>query len=270
MADVGDYMDIVVETKVGDTLTDTDSVSVVVLDPNGVASATIPVPRESVGTYVLAYGPLLTEGAYTWTATASGPISGVFAGMEMVGEWRSVVSVAEVQSFLRSSRSESIEQLRMWAAAATEACERYTGRAWTRRTVMEQRDGGRAHLTLWQTPVLEVVGVTEGGVVLGSSGYNLGPHGILRRSYGTFAAGTVPGNVVVTYVVGPDGAVPQSIRLGVLELIAHFAQMKRGGTGRPGMPGASADETWQPGASFAIPRRVAGMWDLFPAVDGFA
>lgn len=95
---------------------------------------------------------------------------------------------------------------------------------------------------------------------------------ITRRTFGgeaaLFAAGSK--NIKLVYTAGRGGAVPWTVRLGVLELIRHLWQLTQQG-GRPKFGGAgydAADVVIPTG--FALPSRVLELWAPFRRPPGIA
>jgi hypothetical protein len=96
---------------------------------------------------------------------------------------------------------------------------------------------------------------------------------ITRRTFGgeaaTFAFGSK--NIKLVYTAGRAGAVPWSVRLGVLELIRHLWQLTQQGGGRPKFNGSAYEggEGMVP-TGFAIPSRVLELWQPYYRGPGIA
>jgi hypothetical protein len=95
---------------------------------------------------------------------------------------------------------------------------------------------------------------------------------ITRRTFGGQAAMFAIGskNIKVVYTAGRGGAVPFTVRLGVLELVRHLWQQTQQG-GRPRF-GGHALEGEGPGVpmGFALPQRVVQLWAPFRRPPGVA
>ena len=158
-----------------------------------------------------------------------------------------ILGLSEAKAHLNITTSAHDEELRIFLAAATAACERHTGRVWGRRIVTENLPGGHAMLMTSRIPVISVVSVEEDDAAV--TGWTADtPSGVIVRDSGTWGA------VAVTYVAG-GATIPGDIAQGVKEMLRHLWETQRG-TKRV-LPG----DDWDPGQGYSVPRRVAELWD---------
>jgi len=178
--------------------------------PDG-STATPAVTNPSTGKYAADYQTTAASpvGRYLghWAFTFAGGAGSVYD--ETIDLVASIITVDEALAHLRAAgvitSEPDLEQLEWLCAVATDAVERDLGRNYTRKTVTELHSGGGYGLVLHRSPVLSVTSVSESGVSLSASDYQLDPETpILYRgssSYGRcFSGGRL--NISVTYVVG--------------------------------------------------------------------
>jgi hypothetical protein len=179
------------------------------------------------------------------------------------------------------------DELQGFILAAGEMARNHCG-PFIPETHTEFFDGGTSSIMPAFTPVASVLSVTEyyglsafplteqplGGqtdAFAYTVDYNTGA--LTRRTLGgdaaAFAFGTK--NIKVVYSAGRAGAVPWSVRLGVLELIRHLWQMTQQGGGRPKFNAGAYDggEAVVP-TGFAIPSRVLELWQAYYRGPGIA
>jgi uncharacterized phiE125 gp8 family phage protein len=242
---------------------DATTVTLTVTKPDGTTDPFTggALTHPSTGVYQVDYAATLA-GLHTvrWVATgvnASAPRLDSFYVEAIAAP--PLVSLADARTHLGLSQTTNDDQLAGYLQTASRLAEDYTGKAW-RRTAITKTYDGRSRSTLrLRAPVISVTSVVEDGATLTSSYYALdAARGLLYRSgYGW--SGLTPQNVVVSYVAGPtDGAVPESIRHGVLEMVRHLWETQRG---RAGMPARGGDSEWSPDQGFSVPRRVQELWD---------
>lgn len=166
----------------------------------------------------------------------------------------SAVSVAEAQTHLKMSEGVSEVEVAAFIDAAEAAIAEVVGPLEAESTTSLVRGGGRA-LVLPVAPVISVTSVTpyDGtALVLGDMSIDL-RSGLIENLTGTRFADQLH---TVVYSAG-RASLPADLRLAVLELVRHYWQTQRGGTGRPGRDAAEGYSNTIPGAAYSMPFRVS-------------
>lgn len=241
--DVGDPLPdlaVLVENPPG-TPVNVGTMVLTVTDPSGGATI-VPTSNPGTGQYRATNPVYATEGG-TWLArwVATGANACVKERTYAVGD---PVDIDEVRAALKIPQTTATDDVLYGRiAAATELVERLSGRALRRRTVLDERDGGRYAVALTQVPVDAIVSVTEDGVALTSDDWTLKRStGLLYRSTptsgATWAAGA--GNVAVRYTVA-SGPVPDRLRDAIIEGTRMLIAGYRGSSGQPAAGSTMAD-----------------------------
>lgn len=196
----------------------------------------------------------------------------------------SIVTLAEVKTFLNIEDADSDTELLAFIDAATRKITDITGPVLPT-TVTEYRSGGAERIILRQRPVVSITSVTEvwgttstalTAITFGQGATNYGysfdaaTGSIVRRvnnEAGTFADGE--DNIRIVYVAG-YATIPAEIALAAKALITHWwqaTQQNRMG----GRPGFSGDEYVQAmGGGYAVPNFVRQMLPQRDNVSGVA
>jgi uncharacterized phiE125 gp8 family phage protein len=258
-------------------LVDAATVVMTVTLPDGTTTtlslAGATVTRTSTGTYV-AYYTTIQAGRHTWSAATTAPVTQSPPDAFMVGALADapIVGLGDIREHLAITTNGTDAILLTLGQRASDLCENKTGQIWRRTTITgELYSGGGSALILQKPPASSITTVVETGVTLTSSDYTLDPSGgMLYR--GPTRSGMLwlwgRSNISLTYVAGPPGGiVPDDLAHSVLELIAHFWDVRRGGSQT--RRGAGAVDDWDPRQGFTVPRRVSEVWDSYKPV-GFA
>lgn len=213
------------------TLVDPASITITVVQPNGVAAADLTIgsgiTKVSTGTYLGVFVPT-QGGRHTWSGVSTSPATALEPdafNVTAAGD-APLVGLAEARAWLNIDRPDWDPLIRRSIGKATEVAEWWTGET-VRRTVVtgETHDGGGRHIRLWKTPIVSVTRAVEGGTVLSTPGTDWtldSDAGILYRGGGQSEALWQIGlrTVVVDYVAGypivPDrylGAVEELTRV---------------------------------------------------------
>lgn len=241
--DVGDPLPdlaVLVENPPG-TPVNVGTMVLTVTDPSGVATV-VPVTNTGTGLY-RATNPVPATDGGTWLArwVATGANACVKERTYSVGD---PVDIDEVRAALKIPQTTATDDVLYGRiAAATAMVERLSGRALRRRTVLDERDGGRYAVALTQVPVDAIVSVTEDGVTLTSDAWTLKRStGLLYRSTptsgATWAAGA--GNVAVRYTVAGD-PVPAHLHDAIVEATRLLIGGYRGSSAQPAAGASPAD-----------------------------
>lgn len=257
------------------------SVSVAVTDPAGaVTHPTVSGPVSGAYTAVVPSASVTGVWLVRWTATGTG-VSWVSetqfqvrpAGVEQLVDLPSVKAHLNIPT----ADTRQDDELQGFILAAGEIARNHCG-PFIPETHTQYFNGGRSKLVPDFVPVTSVLSITEyyGLSAFPLTEQNLGGQTdafaftvdyttgeITRRTFGGEAAVFAYGskNIKVVYSAGRSGAVPWTVRLGVLELIRHLWQMTQQGGGRPKFNGGAYDggEAVIP-TGFAIPARVLELW----------
>jgi hypothetical protein len=236
-------------------LIDSSAQTVTVTFPDG-STTNPPAQHPSLGTYVASFIPT-APGLYPWTATTESPFtvtSGVVYAEPV--EPVSMVSLAEIKKFLNITGGADDAEVAEFAAVASKMCEDRTGRAWIVADRTEEFVGGSSSLFL-SAPVASVTEVVEDGATLASGDYRVRAYGILAREGCAWGS-----DVTVTYTAGVT-TIPTPVRDGVKLLTRHLWETQRGGSR---LPRRGVDEdTYNPGATYSLPRRVLELWAPYTA-----
>jgi len=172
------------------------------------------------------------------------------------------VSLAEIKAYARISTSDEEALLAAMMRAATDLCERFTGRLLIARAVEEALPAVRTWTRLAMGPVRSI-----GGVAALDRGGNATPLPSDAFAIDVDAAGdgwvrlSAPGEakrVRVSYVagLGEDGnAVPEALRQGILCLAAHLHA--RAGNDIGDSPPAAVTALWRPWRRLSLGGGVA-------------
>lgn len=230
--------------------------------PDGTTSTPgVTNPPATTGTYTYTYVPTTTGlHGVRWVfegTNASAPLVDSF--YVEPGTTVPLISLAEARKQCRLASTADDPEVQRFALVASDICERRT-QVWRRTPVTATFDGGRSFLRL-RRPVASVASVLEDGIVVAASGWVLdGDKGWLyrgtSRSPWCWSAGRQ--NVVVSYVAGSAGDIPDAVRQGVRLQVQHLWDSQRGGSGLPRQSGA--DFEIDPRTGFTIPNAVLEMW----------
>lgn len=201
-----------------------------------------------------------------------------------------IITVAELKTHLGAISSATDSELSFFVTSASTKIDELAGPV-IQRTFTQVDDGSlgrwKSKLSLRQLPVVSITSLTETGVVLDPSLYQINKlTGILTRAplagyYGTpFPPGTQ--NIVTVYVAGRTaflagttglaGDVP-TLRMACLELAAHWwrnTKLNKGRSNVPGTVGNDADGYAMAGIGFAVPNRVTEMIGNKSRIPGVA
>lgn len=176
-----------------------------------------------------------------------------------------LVTLAAARTRLRVTGTDLDAEITTVLQAASELCERETGLVWDQRSIVETHSGGAGYIQLLRGPVTSITSVVESGVSLSSTaGVDWvldADAGLLHRGSESSALTWRAGrrNIDVTYVAGPAAAdVPSRIVEGVLVLVQHLWETRRGASGLPRQAGGATE--WDPRQGYAIPRRALELW----------
>lgn len=267
------------------------TVSVAVTDPSG-SPSTPTVSGPVSGAYTAVVPSVSVTGVWLarWTATGTG-VRWTYETQFQVRApgVEQLVDLPSVKAHLNipASDTRQDDELQGFILAAGEIARNHCG-PFIPETHTQYFDGGRETIVPDFTPIASVLSITE---YYGLSGFPLTEQPldaqtnafaftvdtstgqIMRRALGgeaaTFAFGSK--NIKVVYTAGRAGAVPWSVRLGVLELIRHMWQMTQQGGGRPKFNGGAYEggEASVP-TGFAIPSRVLELWQTYYRGPGIA
>lgn len=256
--DLGDVASLAVAiTDSAGAAANAGAVALTVTLPDG-TTVTPTVTNAATGSYTASYTPTLPgRHGVRWVATGANAsaFTDSFTVMDPVDI--PVVSLAEAKRHLNITSTTSDEELRAFIAAAQDAGERYTGRVFGRRSIVETHDGGSAAIVLAGIPVVSVTTVVEDGTTLTAADYVAHlTAAVLYRAAGTTWDNSDPQTVVVTYVAG-YAQQPPTDRQGVLEMVRHMWETQRGS-----MATFPRGDDYTPGAGYSIPNRVAELWNL--------
>lgn len=120
--------------------------------------------------------------------------------------------------------------------------------------VTERVSGGGTGLVVRRTPIVSLTSVTP----VGGTAYTVGDFstdlsaGVIEWTSGAYFTS---GRYDVVYQAGRS-ALPDDLRLGVLELVRHLWESQRGPSRRPGSGASSETANTIPGAAHMMPFRV--------------
>ena len=250
MYDVGDKVTAHFNTfNTSDVSADATAVTLTVEAPDGTAVAVTPT-KTSTGVYT-ATVTATAAGLWLLRWSATGTNAGGHTDVFYVDDPATppMVSMADAKAHLGITSTADDQELRGFLAAATSACEQYTGRVWGRRVLTETpQAAGHTMFTTMAVPVLSVLEVTDDGAVV-TDWTACGTSGVVRRDAGVWGD-----TLTVEYVAGAV-VIPPHITQGVKEMLRHLWETQRG-TKRV-LPG----DDWDPGQGYSVPRRVAELWD---------
>lgn len=165
----------------------------------------------------------------------------------------SVIDVEDVKTHLNITADTHDVQLQAMLDGAEAAIAQKCGPL-SATPVTETCTGGGTGLVLRQTPVVSLTSVTPlNGSAYASDAVDVDESaGVVEFVSGQrFPAGRYE----VAYVAG-RGALPADLKLGVLELVRHTWETRRGPTRRPGSDPSETYSNTIPGAAHAFPFRV--------------
>ena len=242
----------------GDELADAGAVTLTATQPDG-TTIDLAVVRESVGVYTSSWR-LNFVGRWTFRWVSSGSNTDSYTDVADVDDPADapIVSMDELRRHMdwptpptTAEDRRRDEDGRRLAAMATELVERYCGRAFRRRTVVETLTGGGTALLLTSLPVASITSVVSDGTTLDASSWRLSAAGVLYRASGAWGA-----TVVVTYLAG-DAVPPEPVRAAVLRLVEHHWQNARQAPHPLGGQAAGYDEGQPAQGADALPYSVA-------------
>lgn len=242
------------------------TVSLTVTRPDGTTN-TPTVTEDANGLYKADVDTAGFPGRFLLNWTAPG-----YAYSDILDVWpadpRFIVSAEDAMDALQwrpADRARDGEQLRLYAAAATEVIEDITG-AILVRTVDQDADGGRTGVALWERPD-EILTVTVDGKLW--DGWVLNKNAAIV--YADKRGSRFPDGrqiIHITYKTGLD-TIPPSVRLATRELIRHMWQVGQQAPAPTTPAGATADAAHTP-SGFAVPRRVIELCANRPHLAGIA
>lgn len=164
-----------------------------------------------------------------------------------------VVTLPEAKAYLNISSTTSDAELGEFIARAVAAIGSKCGPLEATEKTSRVR-GGWSALALPVTPVLSLTSITPlGGTALTVDDYLVTPGGIVEPEAGGWFGSRW---YDVVYQAG-RAAVPDDLKLGVLELLRHLWDTQRaGGSRRIGSAGSDAVANTIPGAAYLFPFRV--------------
>ncbi len=241
------------------------TVTLTITLPDGTtATPTVANPPTVTGTYTHVYVPTqvgLHGVRWAFEGTnASAPLVDSF--YVEPGTTVPLISLAEARKQCRLAATADDPEVQRLALVASDICERRT-QVWRRTPVTATLDGGGTFLRL-RRPVVAVTSVLEDGIAVAASGWVLdGDKGWLYRGTTRTPWCWSPGrqNVIVTYVAGAPGDIPDAVRQGVRLQIQHLWDSQRGGSGLPRQAGADFDI--DPRTGYSIPNAVLELWRPF-------
>lgn len=279
--DVGDVYPLTVEiTDATGALANAGAVTLTVTLPDG-TTATPGVANPSTGRYQADY-PATMAGRHEvyWVATGANACAHSEAFDVLPPSAGYVISPDDARKALSSTDAGAAamrahdDELRLWIAAATGACERHLNEVLARRTITETHwlAHGRPRLALRQGPVISLTSMatTDGfltwDVVSGppTGVYLDAETGVLSAEYGLWFAG----HLRVVYVAGYQ-VIPPNYLGAVRITLQHLWSSQRGSRGTPRVGGSAMQDTLPvPGLGFALPRMAIEL--LGPGIPGIA
>jgi uncharacterized phiE125 gp8 family phage protein len=237
---------------------DGGSVVAVITLPDGVTTVTPPVQHPATGQYRVQYVATVT-GLHMITWTITGLNAGGFNDTFVVeSPATGLVSLAEVKTHLRITRTQDDEILRSLILAASDACESAEGtnRLWHRRVITGEQHDVSGYITLTHRPVQSITAIRLDGVAQDLSGFDLfASTGEIYAANGL--VGSIRRNSVsIDYVAGQNTTVPPLVRDGVLEMVRHLYGLHRGGSNLP----RQEEPDYTTSVGYLIPNRVAMAW----------
>jgi hypothetical protein len=250
------------------------AVAISITRPDGIAGPTPPVTGDAPAVQAMFIADMPGRWLIRWTAAGSSPGSYTDVLDVWPADPRFIIGLDDARAALNMQDSKTtaaqLDDLRLYIAAATPVIEDIVGPV-IPGTFTQTTDGGGWAIPLFNRPT-EIVSVTELGAPLDPSAYFLDSEaGILYAGRPQATRRFMPGyqSVVVEYKAGAP-AVPPNIRLATRELVRHWWQLGKQGTG--GGRGGSFDQTapeWTP-SGFAVPKRVIELCGKKNAPGGFA
>ncbi|MBO4272387.1 hypothetical protein [Microbispora triticiradicis] len=228
---------------------DATAVHLTITLPDGTAETHGPIGSTSPGVYDYDYATVqagLHQVRWVATGTNASAFTDVFDVAPAAG---AIVSLADARAHLNLTSATDDAELMEMIRAVTVVVERHAG-AILRRPYTEEHRGGYA-IALQHTPVVSITsteGALPGVPVLDPADLTVDSvSGVARQSSGQWIAGPLR----VTYVAG-RAEVPPNVRLAALIILQHLWESQRG----TAVPAFGAEEPWNPGLGFAIPRRA--------------
>lgn len=249
------------------------AVTLTVSQPDGITLTPAPTVTDmtSSGTYT---ADILTTqpGRYVlrWDDAADG-LSYVDTMEVWPADPRLLISLDDAARSLKWPAAEIAkngDMLRLYIAAATDVLEDITG-ALLVRTVVQQADGGRTGVLLWERPTGDPVVTIDGKAYTRAK---------VNRNAGIVYADGIGGrfpdgvqNITITYLTGSESVSP-SIQLAARELVRHLWQV-----GQQALTGNAVESTQQDPrqmgftkSGFAVPNRVIELAGNQHALPGIA
>jgi hypothetical protein len=250
------------------------TVAINITRPDGTPGPTPPVTGDVPNVQAVFIADMPGRWLIRWAAAGTEPGSYT----DVLDVWpedpRFIISLDDALAALNMTDKKiapaQVEDLRLYIAAATPIIEDICGPV-VPGMFTQTTDGGGWAIPLFNRPT-EIVSVTELGAPLDPSAYFLDDEaGILYAGRPQATRRFMPGyqSVVVQYRAGAQ-AVPPNIRLATRELVRHWWQLGKQGTG--GGRGGSFDQTapeWTP-SGFAVPKRVIELCGRMQKTGGFA
>lgn len=271
--DLGDVVPLSTEVRdENGQLADAGNMRLEITLPNQTQDVTDPVTSTTTGVYDHDF-PTIQAGRHLARWVATGLNAGAYVDTFDVREATPpyIVSLADTKTQLNIIRSIDDEELRGFIESATGIVENHVG-ACVRRTVTEQRNGGRSAVSLLITPVIEVTSVTESGTLLTAVDWSLSDGGILTKVSGIYPLSFPYGinNIVIVYVVGRI-VIPAQFTHAARIIIQHLWETQRSrDVRRPptALAGELARVQDQAGRTFTVPRKAVEL--LTEVQPGFA
>lgn len=229
--------------------------------PDG-TTATPAVTNAATGSYTASYTPTVAgRHLVRWVATGTNAqaYTDVF-DVNDAGDL-SLVSLADVKTYLNVTSSSSDDELRQFILEATDIAERLTSRQLRRKSYTDTYSGSTQTLNLRNTPIVSVTSVTENGTALVENTDFVVDTvlGILTRGTSTQPRYWKPGagNITVTYVAGETNPSPTA-QLLVKEITRHLWRTQRGASP---MPMGGGDD-FIPGGNNIVTYRIKELAEL--------
>jgi hypothetical protein len=259
--DLGDIVGLAVTVKdANGTAANATAVTCTITLPDG-TTATPSVTNGSTGSYTVDYTPTLVgRHLVRWVATGSNASSYTDAFDVNDPADLSLVSLADVKTYLNITSSSGDEEIRQFILEATDIAERLTSRQLRRKSYTEAYSVSGAYFSLRQQPVVSITSVVEDGVTLTS-----GSDYVLDTALGLLYRGSTlsplywhagSDNIVVTYVSGEINPSPTA-QLLVKELTRHLWRTQRGAS-----PMAMGGDEQYGGANNIVTYRVRELAEL--------
>lgn len=170
---------------------------------------------------------------------------------------RMLVSLDDARNHLNFISRDNDEELRETIIVATGVIEDLVGPVLPQ-TTTEYHEGGGRHLIPLDHRAVSITSVTQypGGAIPASDGSNRG-YRLLANQNLALVTGEYPTRwhgrtITVTYEAGLGTTIPSTVRQATREMVRHLWDTQRG----PRAPRTMEPESFYPGQSFTVPRRV--------------